>query len=251
MIQRKQDEARKTKLLLDHPVSYQEDGIYTKHICAFLEDPDFIRASSKGCQFQGVDHCSFRWRLHVILWAAQHGLQLEGDFIECGVNRGFLSASVMEYLNWNSLDRHFYLLDTFCGLQEEKLTEKERQDGSMDRSKAQYFECFDDVKKNFQEFKNVYIVRGAIPDTLEQVQSSRVAYLSIDMNCALPEVAALEYFWPKLAPSAIVVLDDYAYDTFNSTHEQRKAIDSFAKSVNTAVVSLPTGQGMLIKPALG
>ncbi|MCH9703406.1 MAG: TylF/MycF family methyltransferase, partial [Chlamydiae bacterium] len=78
-----------------------------------------------------------------------------------------------------------------------------------------------------------------------------VAYLSIDMNCALPEVAALEYFWPKLAPSAIVVLDDYAYDTFNSTHEQRKAIDSFAKSVNTAVVSLPTGQGMLIKPALG
>ena len=39
-----------------------------------------------------------------------------GDFVECGVNKGFLSSAIMEYLDWNSLDRGFYLLDTFAGL---------------------------------------------------------------------------------------------------------------------------------------
>jgi hypothetical protein len=65
------------------------------------------------------------------------------------------------------------------------------------------------------------------------------------MNCVQPEVSALEYFWPRLEASAIVVLDDYGWPG----HENQKdAADNFASSVGTKVLSLPTGQGILIKP---
>ena len=64
------------------------------------------------------------------------------------------------------------------------------------------------------------------------------------MNCALPERAALEFFWDRLSPGAIVLLDDYGY----RGHEcQRDAIDEVARSKYVRVLSLPTGQGLIIK----
>jgi hypothetical protein len=66
----------------------------------------------------------------------------------------------------------------------------------------------------------------------------------LDMNCTLPERAALEYFWDRLSPGAIVLFDDYAYFGNDSLAD---AIDSAALSLGTAVLSLPTGQGLIIK----
>ena len=65
------------------------------------------------------------------------------------------------------------------------------------------------------------------------------------MNCVQPEVAAMEYFWPKLVAGGVVILDDYGF----SGHEaQKRAADQFAASVGARILSLPTGQGLLIKP---
>ena len=64
------------------------------------------------------------------------------------------------------------------------------------------------------------------------------------MNCALPERAALEFFWDTLSRGAIVLLDDYGY----RGHEcQREAIDEAAREKDVQVLSLPTGQGLIIK----
>ncbi len=52
-------------------------------------------------------------------------------------------------------------------------------------------------------------MRGKVPESLATVEIERVAYLSLDMNIAYPEIEALKHFWPKLVPGAIVVLDDY------------------------------------------
>jgi hypothetical protein len=64
------------------------------------------------------------------------------------------------------------------------------------------------------------------------------------MNCAYPERAALEYFWGRLAPGAMVLFDDYAYFGNDALAE---AIDSAAASLCAEVLSLPTGQGLIIK----
>jgi hypothetical protein len=78
------------------------------------------------------------------------------------------------------------------------------------------------------------------------VGASKIAYLHLDMNCSPPEVAAADYFWNRLVPGAFVLLDDYAYRGYRA---QKIAMDSFAASQQTEILSLPTGQGLLIKSA--
>ena len=50
-----------------------------------------------------------------------------------------------------------------------------------------------------------------MPEVLAGLGIAQVAFLHIDMNCAYPERAALEHFWDRLAPGAMVLFDDYAY----------------------------------------
>jgi O-methyltransferase len=172
-----------------------------------------------------------------------HGSRLDGDFVECGVNTGWHSLAICEYVDFNSLDKAFYLFDTYCGLPEEQMSpyEKEHKSGF---NKQYYPECYELTRRNFAPWPRVKLVRGKVPDTLTSVAIERVAYLSLDMNLAHPERAALEHFWPKLTPGALVVLDDYAWICME---EQKEAADQFAKARGVEVLTLPTGQGLLIK----
>ena len=60
------------------------------------------------------------------------------------------------------------------------------------------------------------------------------------MNCSTPEVAAAHFFWERLVPGALMLLDDYAY--------RHKVEGRFAQAKTNNILSLPTGQGLLIKP---
>ena len=51
------------------------------------------------------------------------------------------------------------------------------------------------VIENFSEWRNARVVVGAVPETLDQIKSEKVAYLHLDMNCAPPEIAAITYLW--------------------------------------------------------
>ncbi len=106
----------------------------------------------------------------------------------------------------------------------------------------------DAVRKNFSQWRNCEIIVGAIPETLPRVRSDRIAFLPLDLNCSPPEVAAIEALWDHLAPGAFVLLDDYAYIGYRS---QKLGMDAFARECDLAVLSLPTGQGLIIKPAVG
>ncbi|MGL5444676.1 MAG: class I SAM-dependent methyltransferase, partial [[Mycobacterium] stephanolepidis] len=172
------------------------------------------------------------------------------DFVECGVNYGFLSSAIMEQLNWDHLGKTFYLLDTFAGIDPRFITEVERGAGAMNKSQAAlqfgaYVNGAERVRANFAQWHNQRIIVGTVPETLNQVDTAAVAFLHIDMNCAPPEVAALQYFWPRLTPGAIVLLDDYAQRGFD---EQRLAMDELANKLGVPICALPTGQGLIIKP---
>ena len=55
------------------------------------------------------------------------------------------------------------------------------------------------------------LVRGTVVYTLAASPASRrLAYLSIDMNILLPEVAATNFLRNRLVPGAIVLLDNEA-----------------------------------------
>lgn len=233
---------------------YNEDGLISAHNVDFLDEPKFKLAYQKAVDEKLYVSSDIRWRLHVACWAGTHALALGGDFVECGVNKGFMSRIVMDYLDFGERPHTFYLLDTFQGFDENQLTAQEREKllHAYEHAKTSgkswemgmYEPCYDVVMRAFSRFNNAKLIKGSIPETLVEVKSDRVAYLSIDMNCVGPEIAAIEFFWPKLLQGGVVILDDYGW----VTHEaQKDAMDAFARKVGTKVLSLPTGQGLLIK----
>jgi hypothetical protein len=230
---------------------YAQDGMISVHNHEFMHDPAFERAYARGVEaLQGQTDYRWHWRVHVGLWAAACAARIEGDFVECGVNRGFLSSAIMQHLDWDNLGRTFWLLDTFAGLDDRYVSAGDIRAGVLDRNLSKLANGFyvsgpQGVIDNFAQWKCVRIVVGAVPDTLSQVNAASIAYLHLDMNCAPPEVAALEYFWPRLSPGAPVLLDDYAYVY---CEPQKAAMDAFAQRHRVAICSLPTGQGLLLKP---
>jgi len=222
------------------------DDLVSWHNAEFLADPAFIHAVDAGNARRSWNASyDVRWRYHVILWAARRAAAMDGDFVECGVNRGGFSRAVVDYVDFGRLDKTFYLMDTFDGLVEAYITPEERAAGVSRDAFAKYTECFDDVQEAFRPFPNVVLVRGPIPDTLTQVPTERVSYLSIDMNVVTPEIAAAEYFWDRLVSGAIVILDDYGHLPHVA---QTHAFDAFAAARGVQVLLLPTGQGLIFKP---
>jgi len=227
---------------VDGPLTYNQDGLASTHNCDFIKDVHFSKAYAAGKATGSWGNSDVHWRAHVVCWAAKKGMALDGDFVECGVNKGGLASAVLHYTELYKTSRKLYLLDTYNGLVARYLTEDEkRRDSNADG----YEECYDAVKRTFSDFPNVIIVKGAVPETLKEVNASKIAFLSIDMNCVEPEIAAAEYFWSRLSSGAVIVLDDYGW----SGHIlQKEAFDRFAVERGVQVLSLPTGQGVIIKP---
>ncbi|MFO1082638.1 MAG: hypothetical protein U1E23_18685 [Reyranellaceae bacterium] len=67
-------------------------------ITSSWDDEVFKQAYARGVQAAGRDY-RWQWRVHIGLWAARHAAHPPGDFVECGVNRGFLSSSIMQMLD--------------------------------------------------------------------------------------------------------------------------------------------------------
>lgn len=231
---------------------YDYDGLRTDPAVIynhdFMRDEAYIGAMRAGAEALGHDHKMF-WRLHVALWAASRAARLPGDFVECGVWRGFLSTAIMTFLDWNNLAQRFYLFDTFDGLIPDLLNEKERENVDKIRHLNSYFrDTFPFVSRHFRKFPRVELIKGKVPDTLSSIEIGKVSFISIDMNCVGPELAAANFFWPKMVPGAFMLLDDYG---FVSYEEQKRGFDQFAAEHGTSVLALPTGQGLIVKDAVG
>jgi hypothetical protein len=228
---------------------YHEDGLFTIHNHHFRQDSAFQAAYQRGLEANnGVDP-HIEWRVHVALWAASSALVIPGDFVECGVNTGFISSAIMAGLHWANVARRFYLIDTFAGPVLSQFSTQEIQFGRLkmaeDRMAAGAYQTnLARVRANFAEWPGAVVVPGTVPDILPALDISSVAFLHIDMNCAYPERAALEYFWNRLSPGALVLLDDYAYFGYEN---QAEAIDAVARLLGLHVLSLPTGQGLIMK----
>lgn len=233
--------------------SYDSDylRVWFKNI-DFLDDQQFMRAYRAGVNSghkiggatAATQDIHIEWRIHVCCWAAWHAKQLVGDFVECGTNTGIMSLAICNYLDFNHLQKDFYLFDTYCGIPDDQVTPGERKNG-LHLQNSDYEECFERAKQNFAPFKRAQLVRGKVPDTLTSVSIDKICYLMLDMNIVAPERAALEYFWPKLVSGAIVLFDDYGWSGYIA---QKQAHDAFAESKGVKILNLPTGQGMLIKP---
>lgn len=222
------------------PISYNTDGLATSNNCDFINAPKFVQAYSLAKATNPWPNFTSQWRVYIVCWFADLVKNLDGDYVECGVNTGASSRAIIDYINFNETKKRFYLMDTFEGIDAKYVSDEEKKIGILN---YQYNDCYKEVVKTFSGF-NVEIIKGSIPDTLIQCKAQRICYLAIDMNNVLPEIAALEYFWDKIVNSGVVILDDYG---FPQHILQKNAFDKFAKEKNIEILSLPTGQGIIIK----
>ena len=235
-------------LLPKKGLTFSEDLLHTYHNADFLNDPLFKESYALGKATDKnevlLKNYDIRWRIHVLCWAAYHATHLEGDFVDCGVNTGIFSRAIINFVDFNKTGKKYFLLDTFNGLDSKYSSEKE-----MSRNKIINYEnqktLYEDVKDTFKNF-NVEIIKGPVPETLPLVKSEKICFLSIDMNSVQPEEEALNYFWDKMVSGGIIILDDYGYA--NSTNDQKAAHDKFAISKGIMILTLPTCQGLIIKP---
>jgi hypothetical protein len=224
------------------PITYDTDSLTTSNNCDFIKEPRFAKAYEVATATKPWEGFTLQWRVYVICWFADLVKDLEGDYVECGVNTGAYSRAIIQYIDFNKLNKTFFLLDTFEGFPIEQITEEERKAG-VSVYETHYHDVYNQVKETFKDF-NVKIIKGIVPDTLSECNSEKIAFLSIDMNAVAPEIAAINYFFDKIVKGGIIVIDDYGFPLHI---EQKKAWDLFAKEKKINILSLPTGQGIMFK----
>jgi hypothetical protein len=111
-------------------------------------------------------------------------------------------------------------------------------------ARGSYVTDLERVRANFAEWHNAVIIQGVVPDILPTISITHVAFLHIDMNCAYPERAAFEFFWERLSPGGMVLLDDFAHRGYE---QQAIEIAALASAKGVEVLSVPTGQGIIVK----
>jgi len=224
--------------------SFDMDGLITSHNHRFIDERGFSRAYQRATQASGRDY-GIPWRTHVFLWAgelARKRAKKDDIFVELGTGRGWMMSALLEYLDPAHLPKEVYLFDSFESTVIDKVTGKNIEDGAVH---PYYATSFADVEENFSQWEGVKLVRGWLPKTLDCIIDKEIAFIHLDLNHAKTEVSCLKQLWPAIIRGGVVVLDDYAY---RGHEDQYLALNDLSHKLDVDILSLPTGQGLLIKP---
>lgn len=233
-----------------HIPVYVRDGMASVHDHSFLREERFLSAYARGLRSCGGTDYELPWRLKVALWCGRQAIQVPGDFVECGVNRGFMSSALMHDLAWEHCGRTFWLIDSFSGIDIDQLTPDEKARGRAGYNRTALKRGFYEndpaaVRDNFREWPSARVVQGVLPDCLSALVLGRVAFVHMDLNSVRAEIQTLEVLWPQISGGGVVLVDDYGFFGFAA---HKPAYDTFAKERGIDVLQLPTGQGVLVKP---
>jgi len=206
----------------------------------FLADKRFVDAYVRNHDASHLQY--YHWQIHTVCWAAGSCLGIAGDFVELGVFKGFTTAVAAEYLDFKSVAKRWYLYDTFTGIPEDQLNA-----GWTDSYKELMpATAYEDVQRRFADYRNIQVIKGKVPDILDEISPERTAFMHVDLNSAVAERAALERLFDRLSTGGMIVFDDYGW---TAALQQKLAADEFMAAHGHAVLELPTGQGLVVKHA--
>lgn len=217
------------------------DGFCTTLHVGFLSDKKLNYAYEKSLSnvdpkfSQGILHINPKWRAHIVTWAVKQALKLEGDFMACGVYWGLLEKTICEYVDFGKIqNKKFYLVDTWG----------DPKTNHLNHQKFKYSDnIFDLVKERFNEYPNVNLVRGPVPEILNEIPVNKISYLSIDMNGYIAERATLEKYYNKLVSGGIIYFDDYGWNY----PKLRNTVDEFFSDKPETLLHFPSGNSIVVK----
>jgi hypothetical protein len=116
--------------------------------------------------------------------------------------------------------------------------------GNIDSVHPRYPDDIQVFQGNLELKENVFVHKALLPKGLDVLVGRRIAFLHVDLNAAQPEVDSLRLIFESVVPGGIVLLDDYCG---RGREVQHNAINTLGQEMHFCVISLPTGQGLILK----
>ena len=175
---------------------------------------------------------------------------IDGEFAECGCWRGHSAYIISKILFTHQFSKSFHIFDSFEG----GLSDKTREDLSeyVKQTKEEaafeknwFASTVDDLKHALKGFDFIQIYKGWIPDRFQEVESKQFAFVHIDVDLYQPTLDSLKFFFPRLLPGGVIVVDDYGYSWFPGA---KKAVDEFLKDNDCFMFyETPIGSCFIVK----
>jgi hypothetical protein len=90
-------------------------------------------------------------------------------------------------------------------------------------------------------------VKGYIPESFARSRNpEQIAWMHIDLNSSIPTIASLDFFWDRLLPGGVVLLDDFAWSGYEDT---RMEVEKWCQATSLDIMKFPTGQSLITKQA--
>ncbi|WP_018391391.1 GSCFA domain-containing protein [Ancylobacter sp. FA202] len=168
-----------------------------------------------------------------------------GDMAEVGCFRGlsaYLAASIAVK---GGVRRDFHIFDSFEGLSP-SATEDATVFAPASPKEGNLFACSEDqVRANLKPFPFIRYYKGWVPTRFHEVDDRKFAYVHVDVDLFEPTRDCLEFFWPRLSPGGILVLDDHGTVFFPGARQAAEAF--FRGRRDVVVVETPAGGAAAIK----
>jgi len=137
-------------------------------------------------------------------------------------------------------DKHLHLFDTFTGMPDTAIKERDgHQKGDFGDT------SLDSVKSYLADFPYVTIHAGFIPTTFENVKNEWFSFVHIDVDIYQTSLDCCEFFYSRLVSGAVVIFDDYGFTKYKDA--EKRVVDEFFADKPETLISLPTGQCIIIK----
>lgn len=175
---------------------------------------------------------------------AENVAGVPGSTAECGVYRGTGSGIICQTLQkqFTAHERHFGF-DSFEGVSAPD--ERDRMpNGNCAWRQGQLKTHYEATAELLSEFPQCQLVRGWIPQTFPIAAGHHFRLVHIDVDLYEPTLDSLQFFYPRLNPGGVIVLDDHG---FADCPGARRAANEYFADKPDKVIDLTTGQGFVMK----
>ena len=121
----------------------------------------------------------------------------DDDIVELGVYKGGNAYFTSLFKNIIQDSRHYYLIDTFEGFPELSNFDPSNLSNMFKDNSFQRIETL------FSDFPNVKVVKGKIPDILQEFDNKNFSLIYCDCDLYKPTLDSLNYFYPKLCRGGV------------------------------------------------
>lgn len=164
---------------------------------------------------------------------------LNGKVAECGSYVGVSAWFIANEIKGTD----FYLFDSFEGLPPPSYKDQSPE-GVQQWQKGDLCVTENVLKRNLRSFKNIHIMKGWIPERFCEVADQQFRLVHIDVDLYEPTRDSLSFFYGRMVPGGIIVLDDYG---FKNCPGAFRAANEFMSDKPESIVHLTTGQGVIIR----